>query len=326
MAADYTNTPRWSEGSTGSVLIPEYWIPALEPDLPLLTFWEQFLGKTWGNVEVSGEGMGDLFKASYITDVAAQTTPLTEGTAIATGNSTGLAQATGTLREYGYAERISGFANWLSNVDLMSASGLTIARNAMITRNALIGAVFNSTTNGFAVTDATTVNTISTTDAGTTGVSQMLPLHVTKMVSVLRQKGIAPYSDGLYRCIGSPGIFDGIKGQAQVYSSAAQLGISGVYSMGEVAVYNGVLFIEEFGPHRVSTLNAAGTASKSTIFGMNAVIGYDNFYRPDLIKFYADDQNDFGRTGKLGWYACGGWVRPVDSAANGRSWNIYSSQ
>lgn len=322
MAADYTNTPRWSKGSTGSVLVPELWMPELEPELPMYNFWGQFVGETWGNQNIVGPGAGEIFHVTYVTDKAAKSTPLSEGTEIQIDTSTGVGQASGTIYPYGDAEAIDNFTAWLSNSDLQKASGLALARGAMITRNAVIGAMFTGGLNRFTCDDATTCTEFNGTHAeGTDGTYPILPYHVRSMVSTLRRKGIAPFPDGFYRCIGAPGSFDSLKGSSEHYDSAAELGIPGLFTTGLVQTYNGVVFIEEFGANRVSTYN--GTASSSTIFGMNAVVGGDNFLRPDLITYYPDDKNDFGRRTKIGWYALGGYVRPCDGSTNARSWRIF---
>ncbi|MCK4521860.1 MAG: hypothetical protein KAU20_04755 [Nanoarchaeota archaeon] len=317
----YTNSDRFSTTGGGSVLIPEKWVPALEMDLPLLTFWNQFMAKSWGSVEIISEGEGQKFKLSYIQDTSVASTPLTAGTPIATSSSTGLAQTTGTLLEYGYSERIEGFANWLSNSDLQSASGVSTARNAVRTRNALIGAAYLASANDIQVSGTGVADIIynGTTSFGT---SPLLPIHVTAIVSYLRRLGIATFDDGNYRWTGKPGMFDNIKANAQVYSSASALNIENIYTTGEIIRFNGVIFIEEMGADAVTEW---GTNAKSVIFGKNAVAGYDNFLRPDTVRFYEDDQNDFGRTGKIGWYGIFGAVRPCEEATNARSWVVYSS-
>lgn len=317
----YTNSDRFSQGGGGSVLIPEKWLPALEMDLPLLTFWNQFMAETWGGVNVISKGEGDIFHLSYIQDTAVATTALTEGTPVPETSSTGLAQVSGTLAEYGYSERISGFANWLSNSDLQAASGLATARNAVRTSNALTGSVYLASANDFAIT-GTTAALIAENGTTAWGTSPILPLHVTALVSNLRRKGIAPFDDGFYRWIGAPGMFDNIKANSQVYSSAASLNKESIYTAGEIMKFNGVIFIEEQGADAVTTY---GTNGKSVLFGKNAVAGYNDFIRPDTVRYYEDDQKDFNRTGKIGWYGRFGAVRPVDGTANARSWVVYSS-
>lgn len=324
MAADYTFTPRWDRLSSGSVLIPERWVPALELELPQYTFWPQFVGQAWGGVQIiqPGGGEGAIFKLRYLQDRTPTTTALTDGSKVPVSTSTGVGLAQGTLQEYGDSESISGFANWLTDVPAQEMQGLAQARHAFQSRNSIIGNVFLATTNQFTCDDATTVTEGSSIyDAGTDGTSVLLPAHVRKIVSSLRRKGVPTFADGYYRCIGKPGNFDAIKGESQIYASAAALGIPGLYATGQVQTYNGVVFIEENGPYALTAWD--GTESMSCIFGANGVVGFDNFMRPDLIRFYIDDDNDFGRKMKIGWIAYGGYVRPIDSTTAGRVWKIY---
>ena len=117
-------------------------------------------------------------------------------------------------------------------------------------------------------------------------------------------------------------MFDSIKANAEVYTSAAELGVSGLYFSGEVTKFGGFLFIEEAGANAVTEY---GTNAKSCVFGQNALAGWDNFINGETVKFYMDDDNDFGRKGKIGWKGLFGASLTVDAAANARSWVVYSS-
>lgn len=319
--ADWTASSRWALSGAGSLITPDYWVPAIEEQLPNYSIWSQFLGETYGGVEISGESMGLHFKLSSVGDLSISgTDALTEGTKVAAESSTGLSQVVGTLAEYGKAEVVANFSAWMSNVNMQQASAISLAKNAMKTRDILIGKTFMATSNYF-VCDGT-ASASKGTYTGTRGTNPIAPAHVKQIASELRRLGIEPFEDGLYRWVGAPGMFDNLKGQSEVYSSAAALGKDSIYSYGQVLVYGGFVFIEEVGAVTATTYSA--TVGTTVVFGKNAVYGYDNFMRPDLLKFYADDGNDFGRVGKAGWYAVAGYVRPVDAAANGRVWLVYS--
>lgn len=318
----YTLSERFSNTGAGTLLAATYWVPAIEQDFPLYTFWSQFLTETWGGAQVMGAGFGELFKVSYVDELAVATTALTAGTAIASIAGTGLTQVTGTLKEYGNAETITSFAEWVSNIDMQKASGVTLAANAFKTRDMLIGsACLGVSTAHFEVTgtDAANVTLNGTTANGT---SAILPGHVTKIATRLRALGVPPMADGLYRWVGRPGAFDEIKSQTQVYSSAASLGLPEVYTSGDLFKFGGFLFIEEAGAQKISTNAANGV---SYILGKNPVVGYDNFMRPDLIRYYADSENDFGRSMKIGWYGVAGYKVAISGPANSRVWKVYSN-
>ena len=318
----YDVTPRWNGNSNGSVLEATKWLPGIEADIPLFSFWPQFLGKTWGNVEFMKDGAAKLFKVSYMSDETPTTTPLTAGEPIAVRQSTKLTQATGTLQPYGDAEVVDNFTDFVSDSDLMIASGVAQARGAFLSRNALVGAVFTATTNCFTIDNATTVTKrVADGTVELSGVSPILPYHIKRIVSSMRRMGVPTFSNGLYVCIGAPGAFDYVKDDSTVVTAASNLGLSDLHLLGEVRTYNGALLVEESGPNAVSVYD--GTESRSTIFGANAVVGYDTFERDDLIQYYKDANEDFGRAGKIGWSAVAGYVRPVDAATNGRVWNIY---
>lgn len=321
--ADYSFTPKWDRAANGSVLVPNKYFSAVEPDLPLYGFWSQFVARTWGGVQISGAGNGAIFTMRYVQDITPVTTALSAGTKVGISTDTGIGSATGTIAEYGTAYGIENFAAWLSDVDIQGAAGAGLARHAFQSRNSIIGNVFVATSNRFECNGTGTLGSAvtGTCAAGTDGTHVILPYHVDQIVSTLRRKGIAPYPDGYYRCIGRPGAFASLKSAAQVYSSAASLGIDSLYHQGNLLTYGGVVFIEEMGQYAVTTWN--GTASSSCIFGQNAVAGFDNIMRPDLITYYADDQNDFGRSGKVGWVGYAGYCRPVDAGANGRVWRIF---
>ena len=318
---DWTPSSRWALSGAGSLIIPDYWVPAIEEQLPLYSIWSQFLGQTYGDVEISGQGMGLHFKLSSVGDLSMSgTLGLTEGTKVAAESSTALSQVVGTLIEYGHAEVVANFSAWMSNVNMQQASAISLAKNAMKTRDWLIGNTFLATSNYFTCNGTGTAS--KGTYTGTTGTNELNPTHVRQIASELRRLGIEPFEDGLYRWVGAPGMFDYLKSQSEVYSSAAALGKDSIYAYGQVLVYGGFVFIEEVGATTATTYSA--TVGTTVVFGRNAVYGYDNFMRPDLLKFYADDGNDFGRVGKAGWYAVAGYVRPVDAATNGRIWRVYS--
>lgn len=315
----YTNSDRWSvAGTTGSVIVPELWVPGLENDLPLYTFWNQFMAQTVSSMR----GEGKTMHLSYVKDRSANTTPLTAGTPISTTSSTGLGQTDITLGEYGFSERIENLQVFLSNSDVRSAAAIQTARGAMIDRNALIGAVYLGGNNYFTIEGTDAADVVETSGTTANGTSPILPVHVRTIVANLRRKGIAPFADGLYRWVAAPGMLEGVLSSAEVYNPASNLGISMPYSAGRMGVYGGVLFIEEMGKNAVT---GHGTNAKSCIFGANAVAGWDNFMRPDLVQWYPDDQNDFGRTGKIGYTALFGASLLVDGTANARSWVVYSS-
>jgi len=313
----WTPSSRWSAGGTGSVLQPDYWVPAIEEQLPLYYVWSQFLGQTYGGVEISGPGMGRHFKLTSVGDLTVVSTALTEGTEVPAENSTALSQVTGTLKEYGKAEVIANFADWVSSVDMQAASAISLAKNAMKSRDKLIGDTFLATTNYFACTNG---STIVKNGSGTLGTAPLNSTHVRKIADELRRMGVEPFEDGLYRWVGTPGMFETLK--AEVANQAAYLGRDSIYAFGQVMVFGGFSFIEEVGSATSTTYGGTG-AGTTVVFGRNAVYGYDNFLRPDLITYYADAGQDFGRVGKAGWYAVAGYVRPVDGTANGRVWNVY---
>jgi len=321
--ADYTFTPKWDRLANGSVLTPNKYFSALEPDLPQYGFWSQFVARTWGGVQISGAGNGAIFTMRYVQDMTPTTTPLSAGTKVGISTDSGIGSATGTIQEYGTANGIENFAAWLSDVDIQGAAGASLARHAFQSRNSIIGNVFVATSNRYEINGTETVGSAvtGTCAAGTNGINPILPYHVDYIVSDLRRKGVAPFPDGFYRCIGRPGAFRSLKASAQVYSSAAALGINNLFFQGQLMEFGGVVFIEEMGQYAVTTFN--GTESSSVIFGQNAVAGLDNIMRPDLVTFYPDDQNDFGRSGKVGWVGYAGYCRPVDAGANGRVWRIF---
>lgn len=319
--ADWTPSSRWAVSGAGSLIIPDYWVPALEEALPLYSVWSQFLGQTYGDAEVAGPGLGLHFKVSVLGDLSMSgTNGLTEGTKVAAESSTGLSQVVGTLKEYGKAEVIANFSAWMSNVSMQQSAAINMAKNAAKTRDVLIGQTFVATSNYFTCNGTGTAS--KGTYTGTQGTNPIAPEHVKQIASELRRLGVAPFDDGFYRWVGAPGMFDYLKGQSEVYQSAAMLGKSEIYSYGQVLVYGGFVFIEELGPNTATTYSA--TVGTTCVFGKDAVYGYDNFLRPDLIKYYADDDNDFGRVGKMGWYAVAGYIRPVDASTNSRCWLVYS--
>lgn len=321
--ADYTFTPRWNRLANGSVLTPDHWAPHIAVDLPSFSFWPQFLGSTWGPVEVTGQGKGAIFYVRYISDEAPTTTPLTQGTMIAASTSTAIATASGTIKEYGHSEDIENFTAYLSDVNVREMVGVAIARHAMNSRNSLVGSFFTATLNRYECNGTETLGSAVTGSvaAGTNGTSKILPYHIEKIVDDFRRKGIPPFPDGYFRCVGRPGAFTGLKNDAKVYASAADLGMPNLFHTGQLSTWGGVLFLEEMGQFPTTTWN--GTESSSVIFGANPVIGFDNFNRGDLVRWYPDHNNDYGREGKAGWIAYGGYCRPLDTGANGRVWRIF---
>lgn len=317
--ANFTDliSARFNLGSMGTLLVPTYWVPAVEMNLPTYTMWNQFVSNTYGGAEVFGQRQGQYFKVHVLGQLGLTgTSALVTGTKVAVANSNALTEVVGTLHQYGYAEQIDQFNAWLASADIQKADAVALAENAMACRDALVGATFLATTNYFTCNGTGTAS--KGTYTGTTGTQQLLPTHVRQIVSDLRRMGIPTFSDGYYVCVGAPGMFDALKASSEV---AEYTPLEDVYLTGQVLTFNGVHFIEEVGANAKTTYSA--TSGTSIIFGANAVVGGDNFLRPDLIRYYADVEEDFGRCGKIGWTAVGGWCRPFDSSTDARAWLVY---
>jgi hypothetical protein len=311
----YDVSARFSNTGVGTLLSETYWVPAIKDEFPMYTFWSQFLSQTWGDANIMGQG--ELFKVSYLNKLGVASTPLTAGTPIATIDGTGLAQVTGTLKEYGNSERITSFAEWCSSIDLQKASGISMARNAIETKDYLVGAAAAATTRTYVVNGTDTIVRNGTIAQGTVALNSTT---VQAIATDLRKMGIPTFADGLYRWVGAPGTFDALKAAGIVYQSAAELGMPGLYTTGLIIKYAGFLFIEEMGAGAVTQ-----TGTWSLILGADPVVGYDNFMRPDLIKIYPDDQNDGGRSAKILWNGIAGYTIPVSGVANSRVWKVYSA-
>jgi len=324
--AGYELSDRFSTAGNGTVLLPELYLPVVENEIPLFAnFWAGYTAQNIQGFEIFGPGQGMYWHMALVEDVTPTSTALSSGTAITTTDGTNLSQISGTISEYGGGEYIEQFQNWLSNVDTQAVSGAQWFRHAMLSRNKIIGDTYMGCTQYFFKDDNGDFNY----NIGSGGSSTYLaPADVRAARSKLLRLGIPTFDDGLYRWVGPPGAFDGLKAQSEVYSSAASLGLGDLYTSGEVMKFGGFAFVEEVGPNTstsYATNSTAGTAlGESVIIGKNAVAGGDSFDSSELVRYYPDTGDDFGRRGKVGWLAYAGYKIVADGTANARAIKVYS--
>lgn len=312
----YSLTDRFSANGNGTVLARTLWHPGIAHEFPMLTFWSQFMSDTFGGERIAGDGL--LFRVSYLNELAVASTPLTQGTPVPIGVGTGIQQVIGTLKEYGEHQMITRFAEWVSgDLDLQTKAAQVAARQALKTRDYLIGATAHAVTaSTFTITGTAAVKTNYGTTAEGTQSWNMDNAEI--MRAALQTMGVPPFADGLYRVVGRPGMFSNIK--SEIMSDAARLALQDVYTHGQVKMYGGFLFIEEAG------INNVCTGSTSLIFGADPIVGWDDFDREDLVVAYPDSGEDGGRAVKVLWRATAGYVVPIAGAANSRVWKVYSNQ
>lgn len=343
MAADYQLTPRWGHdhGGTaafqGTILTPDKYLDVAIQELPLYAdFWTNFVSNNVNGIQVVDAGQGKYWHLPYLKDESPTVTPLTSESKIGIGKSTGVGEISGTLYEYGTAESVSGFTDYLSMHNLVNLSGAQLFRHAMMSRNAIIGSAicdggnFNSasgTTN--VIINATGTTQVVGSKALTGSCTHIKPANVRALCSYLQRLGVQPYDSGLYVWVAPPGALSAIKAQTEVYQSAAQLGFSDLYTTGNLMTFGGFMFIEEPGANRqtgygVGTDCTATDIGTSFVLAKNCLYGGDNFERSDLIKYYPDNENDFGRQVKVGWYGLGGYRAPFLDGTNSRIWRVFS--
>ncbi|MFO7957630.1 MAG: hypothetical protein R6X33_11095 [Candidatus Brocadiia bacterium] len=342
MAADYQLTPRWGydEGGTamfqGTVLAPDRYLNAAIQELPLYAdFWTNFVSNSVNGIQITQAGGGKHWHLPYLKDESPTVTPLTSETKVGVGLSEGVGEISGTLHEYGTAEAVEGFADYVSAQNLVNLSGAQLFRHAMMSRNAIIGSSICCGSNFQGAEEINVIiNSTGTTQVvGSTSLTgsatHIKPANVRALYDYLSRTGVQPYDSGLYVWVGPPGAFSAIKAQTEVYQSAAQLGFSDLYTTGKLMTYGGFMFVEEPGAVRqtgfgVGTNVKASDIGSSFVLAKNCLYGGDNFERSDLIKYYPDDQNDFGRRIKVGWYGLGGYKAPFLAGTNSRIWRVFS--
>ena len=314
----FSLTGVYDSSNSGSVLPVSVWLPKIEQKLQQSDFWGRFLEKTWGGAKVEFPSSGKVIKVQSRGSLAAASTPLTTTEDISVGSLDDLVNADVTLAEYGNSVNIASFDEFCSNVDMQADAGGLLAENVVLTKSDLVGAAYVASANNFIISDSTTTG-INGTPAD--GDSQLLAVHVSAIVNHLRTLGVAPMEDGFYRCVGRPGMFEGIMGESGFRTDASNLGLSGPHEAGFIGRYKGILFIDEMGANAKTVASASGTpGGHSVIFGRSAVVGWDNFNRKDIMKVASEG---LGRLSRVGWYGYLGLARPVDTATTARSWSIY---
>lgn len=343
MAAAYQLTPRWGhdEGGTasfqGTVLTPDRYLDTAIQELPLYAdFWTNFVSNNVNGIQTFAAGNGVHWKLPYLKDESPNVTPLNSEQRIPTGKSTGVGEISGTLKEYGTFESVSGFTDFLSRHNLVDMAGAQLYRHAMLSRNAIIGSAIcdGGNFNGASGTTNVIANHAgSATIVGSKGLTGsctfIKPQLVRAMYGYLGRLGIEPYDSGLYVWVGPMGFIDAIKAQTEVYQSAAQLGFGDLYTTGRLSTFGGFMFVEEPGADRQAG-HGTGTDCTHTDIGSSFILakdclyGGDDFERNDLIAYYDDPFHDRGRSVKVGWYGRAGYKAPFLDGTNSRIWRVFS--
>jgi len=343
VAADYQLTPRWGhdEGGTasfqGTVLTPDRYLDTAIQELPLYAdFWTNFVANNVNGIQVVQAGNGIHWHLPYLKDESPTVTPLSSEQKIGVGLSTGVGEISGTLYEYGTAESVSGFTDWASAHNLIDMSGAQLFRHAMMSRNAIIGSAicdggnFNSSTG----TTNILINSTGTTQVVgskliTGSMTHVKPANARAIYDYLQRLGIPTMPNGLYVWVGPPGFDAAIRAQSEVYQSAANLGFADLYTTGALKTFGGFMFVPEIGATRQTGYGAGTDANAadigtSFILGLNPIFGGDTFEAQDLIRYYLDNENDFGRQAKVGWHGYAGFKPPFLAGTNSRIWRVFS--
>lgn len=281
----------------GTYLVPQYWVPKYGKLLATKACWSPFV---IGNIDGAGlmaAGNGNSIKCSYLGNMNVLTTNL-NGTDFTANGTQDAYQTALTVYEFGQKLLLTSDEEYKVGKGLESYAMNAVITNSIQTWEDRIGAAAIAASYNFDARSASSL-VYSASAGGTGGTTALLPYHVRNMVAEFRRDNIPGFEDRPYEyvCMGPSGMFGAITAQTE-FQTIAALQNPDLYRTGYLGVYNGVLFVEETGVHKLTYSTTAGTG---VFFGPgiigNTTIGAD----PNSYAVWSDSRDFPGRVKYIGW-------------------------
>ena len=281
----------------GTYLVPDYWVPRFGKLLSTEACWSQFVVGDIDGANLMAAGRGDSIKCHYLGNMNVLTTNL-NGTDF-TANGTQDAYETAlTVYEFGQKLLLTKDQEYKVGNGLDSYAMDAVITNSIQSWEDRIGAAAIAAAYNFDCRADATL-TYSAAAGGTGGTNYLLPYHVRNMVAEFRRNNIPRFQGRPYEYVfmGPSGMFGAITSQTE-FQTIAALQNPDLYRTGVLGVYNGVLFVEETGVHKLTYSTTAGTG---VFFGPgiigNTTVGAD----PSTYAVWSDSRDFPGRVKYLGW-------------------------
>jgi hypothetical protein len=316
--ANFVSVGPYGPSGNGTNITPETWIPSYQELLPYNSQWAQHIqGEVDGDALLAA-GNGDTIRVNYFGNISILHTNLTDGTFVAKDGTQASYQTSLTVYPYGQALTGNELQFFTANGDLKATALSSVVKNALMHWNDRIGSAALGAPYAFAVRGETTLTEGTTGLEG--GTTYLLPYHIRNLRANYARKGIAPFEDGFYHCIGAPGAFGAIRAQSEWYN----VGDAETRRTGLLGYYEGVAFFEEKGPG--NSLTWSTTSGTSVFMGAAGLIGDTTIGRdPNSFAMWHSSEDFPGRTLYFGWYGkyCAG-LAASSGTSDARIHLVYS--
>ena len=270
---------------------------AVQPKLKFVQFCDA------KDASAQGQKKGDLFTWDVVFNVATQGASLTETNTMPETQFT-VAQATGTLYEYGNSVPYSGKLEALSQFDVRRTVMNALQNDAAKT---LDSAAFDQ----FAVSSLVVVSTASAalatyTDgaAGAANTSALYKANLTLIRDWMVERNIPYYDGDNYICIAHPTTLRSLKTDLESVSQYTSEGYTKIIN-GEIGRYDNVRFVEQTAIAKAAIGTwGQGKSNWAVFFGADTVM--EGIATP--MEMRAKIPTDYGRSKGLAWYALEGFA------------------
>jgi len=241
----------------------------------------------------------NLIRWARYADLAAQTTPLTEGAA-PTAQSLTIASETLSVAQYGGVLELTELADLDSPHDMVAVNAERAGRQAALTMDTIVRDILAAGTNvkyaGTATSRATVASSMTLTGA-----------LVKRMFWFLKNSNVPTFGDGTYHAIVTPQQAydlesDTANGGWMDIKKYTNVAINDLLS-GEVGLYAGVRFMVSSSAKVFATAGASSADVHSAIFLGNAAyaVGDSQTLRSYFIAPGGDHSDPIAQLAKIGW-------------------------
>jgi len=248
-----------------------------------------------------GKKNGDTWTWDVVMDVATAGGTLIETNTIAETNFQ-IAQATGTITEYGNSVPYSGKLEALSQFAVRKPVETALRNDAMKVLDSAAHVQFNLAPLRY-VGSSTSTGVLTTNGTATaTNTSTLNKFHVGEIKDIMSERSIPPYAGSEYVCVAHPSTLRDLKTALQAVQQYVTAGYTKIM-MGEIGMYEGIRFVEQSNIPKYAEFGANNT-NWAYFFGADAVA--EGIAIPEEVR--AKIPTDYGRSKGVAWYYLGGFA------------------
>jgi N4-gp56 family major capsid protein len=282
------------------------------------------------DANAQGQKKGDIFTWDVVMNVATQGTTLVETNVMPETNFT-IAQATGTVYEYGNSVPYSGKLEALSQFEVRKTVMNALSNDAAKCLDSAAFAQFAATEMRVVGVGSGTNSYTYDTVATSSNTSALYKVNATMIRDTMAERNIPYYDGDAYVCVAHPTTLRSLKDELTSVNQYTETGYTKIIN-GEIGKFDNIRFVEQNIIAKGSALTGAWTAGLAGATGSSWAGTKSNwalFFGADTVmegiaipeETRAKIPTDYGRSKGVAWYALLGykivhcWGATADSGA-----------